>query len=75
MSANDLEEPVRSTHCSHCPFKWPMRLEQLTGALENYPEHDPACDVLCHEGLEMNEPDARCRGFRDNALRLGLIHA
>jgi hypothetical protein len=60
--------------CDTCPFARRMTLPEASEVLENYPNHDASCEVLCHtDGFLNDQPHAECRGFRRNAMALGLL--
>lgn len=68
---------IRSECCCTCPFQYSLPKRELEQVLEGYPNHDPNLEVLCHtDGFLVGEDHADyslCRGFRLNALRVGLL--
>ena len=66
-----MSAEVRHGCCSTCPFHRKLDLEEVSQVLENYPNHDPSLEVLCHESGFLDGGEYRnCRGFRANLERL-----
>lgn len=66
---------VRSMYCKTCPFNRIMSKKEVTEVLENYPNHHPSLEVLCHtDGFIEGKEYSNCRGFFMNAERLKRLN-